>query len=657
VVKSNHFPNLFREGRIGNLKIRNRIVMSPMMTHFGGIMGEVTQQTIDHYETRAKGGTGLIITGGTEVYSFPTSRLDTYAGGLSVAEDKFKKGLADLTEAVHAWGAKIFLQLSHSGRTQSAASLRGYQPVSSSAVPATRPGGAYPTPRALTRGEIYEFIERWAQGALRAKQSGFDGASLHMAHGTLMTSFISPLLNIREDDFGGTLENRMRFPTGIVRRIKELCGADFPVDVRFSVDEFKEGGVTIKDSPLIAQMFQEAGADCINMSSAFYDNLHKSNDIMRNEEGWKRYMWQAVAKAKETKVPTIACGGLRHPEFCEKVLAEGDADFVGLGRSLLADPEWPIKAAEGRVEDIRYCISCMVCLQHVFATGANRCALNADWGRGRDFTELKPPAKTKKIMVVGAGPAGMEAARIAAMRGHDVTLYGKEKEMGGQLLVAAKPPGKEKMLWIRDYEETQLKKLKVNMKLGTEVTPEFVVKEKPDAVILAIGAEPAIPDIEGIRGKNVVTAVDVLAGTVELKNQRIVIAGGGMIGAEVGEFLLDRGNKVVVVEMLPTIAADMDPLNRQGLMEALEGREIVFMTNKEVHEFTDKGVWVTDKKSGEKQLVEGDTVVLALGSKSVSNLSDDLKDKVPELYTVGDCNEPRRLEQAVYEGSLVGRRI
>jgi 2-enoate reductase len=213
------------------------------------------------------------------------------------------------------------------------------------------------------------------------------------------------------------------------------------------------------------------------------------------------------------------------------------------------------------------------------------------------------------------------------------------------------------MLWIRDYEETQLKKLEVNIQLGTEVTPEFVEKEKPDVVVLATGAEPAIPDIEGIRGENVVTAVDVLAGKVELSNQRVVIAGGGMIGAEVGEFLLDRGNKVTIVEMLPTIAGDMESLNRQGLMEALEGKEIVFMTNKEIQEVTDKGVSVTDKKSGEKQHVEGDTVVLALGSKSVSYLSDSLKDNVPELYTVGDCNEPRRVEQAVYEGSLVARRI
>jgi len=649
------FPNLFREGRIGKLKIRNRIVMSPMMTHFGGIMGEVTQQTIDHYATRAKGGVGLIITGGTEFHPFPTSRLDTYGGGLSVAEDKYKKGLAELAEAVHAWGAKIFLQISHSGRTQSAASLKGYQPVSSSPVPATRPGGDYPTPRALTRGEIFEFMERWAQGALRAKQAGFDGVNLHMAHGTLMTSFISPLLNKREDAFGGSLENRMRYPTGVVKRIKELCGADFPVDVRFSADEFKEGGVTTQDSPLIAKMFEEAGADCINVSSAFYDNLHKSNDIMRNQEGWKRYIWQAVKRG--VSIPTVACGGLKHPDFCEKVLADGDAAFVGLGRTLLADPEWPLKAAEGRVDDIRHCISCLVCLQHVFATGANRCAVNPDWGRGKDFTEIKPAAKTKKVMVVGAGPGGMEAARIAAMRGHEVTLYEKGKEMGGQLLYAAKPTGKDKLLWVRDYEGTQIRKLRVKVELGTEVTSELVTKEKPDAVILATGAEPLIPDIPGIQGKNVVKAIDVLSGKVEVKNRKVVVAGGGLIGTEVGEYLVERGNKVTLVEMLPTIAADMEPLNRQGLLEALEGKDIVMLTRKEIQEITEKGLVVKDKKSGAKEVIEGEVVVVALGSKSVNPLEEKLKGNVAELYTVGDCNEPRRVEQAIYEGSLIARKI
>jgi len=630
-------------------------VMSPMMTHFGGIMGEVTQQTIDHYATRAKGGVGLIITGGTEFYPFPTSRLDTYGGGLSVAEDKYKKGLAELAEAVHAWGAKIFLQISHSGRTQSAASLKGYQPVSSSPVPATRPGGDYPTPRALTRGEIFEFMERWAQGALRAKQAGFDGVNLHMAHGTLMTSFISPLLNKREDAFGGSLENRMRYPTGVVKRIKELCGADFPVDVRFSADEFKEGGVTTQDSPLIAKMFEEAGADCINVSSAFYDNLHKSNDIMRNQEGWKRYIWQAVKRG--VSIPTVACGGLKHPDFCEKVLADGDAAFVGLGRTLLADPEWPLKAAEGRVDDIRHCISCLVCLQHVFATGANRCAVNPDWGRGKDFTEIKPAAKTKKVMVVGAGPGGMEAARIAAMRGHEVTLYEKGKEMGGQLLYAAKPTGKDKLLWVRDYEGTQIRKLRVKVELGTEVTSELVTKEKPDAVILATGAEPLIPDIPGIQGKNVVKAIDVLSGKVEVKNRKVVVAGGGLIGTEVGEYLVERGNKVTLVEMLPTIAADMEPLNRQGLLEALEGKDIVMLTRKEIQEITEKGLVVKDKKSGAKEVIEGEVVVVALGSKSVNPLEEKLKGNVAELYTVGDCNEPRRVEQAIYEGSLIARKI
>ena len=654
-MRSTRFPSLFREGQIGKLKIRNRIVMSPMMTHFGGIMGEVTQQTIDHYVTRAKGGVGLIITGGTEFYPFPTSRLDTYGGGLSIAEDRYKKGLAELTEEVHAWGAKIFVQLSHSGRTQSAASLKGYQPVSSSPVPATRPGARFPTPRALTRGEIYEFIERWAQGAWRAKQAGFDGVSLHMAHGTLMTSFISPLLNQRGDEFGGSLENRVRFPMGVVSRIKEVCGSDFPVDVRFSADEFKEGGVTTKDSPLIGQKLVEAGADSINVSSAFYDNLHKSNDIMRNQEGWKRYIWQAVKRG--SNAPTIACGGLRHPGFCEQVLAEGDADFVGLGRSLLADPEWPLKAAQGKVEDIRHCISCLVCLQHVFATGADRCAVNPDWGRRKDFTEIKPATKAKKVMVIGAGPGGMEAARVAAIRGHEVTLYDKQKEMGGQLLLAAKPPGKEKLLWVRDYEETQLNKLKVKVELGTEVTLELVASKKPDVVIVATGAEPAIPEISGIRGKNVVTVPEVLGGEVEIAGRNVIVIGGGMVGCEVGEYLVDKGNKVTVVARSSMMATDMEPLNRQGLMEALAEKGVALVNNKETAEILENGITVVDKKTGKRQFIKAEYMVIARGSQPTRALSDRLADEMDELYTTGDCNEPRAIIDAIYEGSLVARKI
>jgi len=299
----------------------------------------------------------------------------------------------------------------------------------------------------------------------------------------------------------------------------------------------------------------------------------------------------------------------------------------------------------------------MVCLQRMFEHGAVRCALNPDWGRGKDFTELKPVAKTKKVMIVGAGPAGMEAARIAAMRGHEVTLYEKGNEMGGQLLYAAKPTGKDKLLWVRDYEGTQIKKLKVKVELKTEVTSELVAKEKPDAVILATGAEPLIPDIPGIKGKNVVKAIDVLSDKVEVKNKKVVVAGGGLIGTEVGEYLVERGNKVTIVEMLPTIAADMEPLNRQGLLEALEGKDIVMLTRKEIQEITEKGLVVKDKKTGAKEVIEGDVVVVALGSKSVNPLEEKLKGNVAEIYAVGDCSEPRRVEQAIYEGSLIARRI
>ena len=652
------YPNLFREGNIGKLKIKNRVVMSPMAAHFGGPFGEVTPKTIDYFARRAKGGAGLIITGGTEFFAFPVSRLGSF-GGLSIAEDRFKAGMYDLTEAVHAYGAKIFLQLSHSGRTQSSSSLHGLQPVSSSAVGAALPGEAevFPVPRALTRGEIYEFIERWAQGALRAKMAGFDGVDLHMAHGTLMTSFISPLFNKRTDEFGGSLENRMRFPMAVVRRIKELCGADFPVSVRFSADEFKEGGVRPDgEGKLIAQMFEQAGADCINISSGLYDNLHLSNDIMRHEEGWKRYIWRTIKEA--VKIPVIACGGLRTPEFCETILAEGDADFVGLGRTLIADPDWPAKALEGRSEDIRRCYSCLLCLKTLFDRGAPRCAVNPEYGREKDFGILKPAENPKKVMVIGAGPAGMEAARVAALRGHEVSLYDKNAELGGQLVIAAAPPGKQKMLWLRDYQKGQLEKLGVKIELGKEVTPEFVHASGPDVVIIATGSNPLIPDIPGIRNKNVVTARDVLAKKVILTTQRVIVAGGGMVGLETAEFLLEQGNKVVVVEMLPVIAADMEPLNRQGLLEALQGRDITILTGMKIVEIAENGVLAIDRENN-KRFIEGDAVVLALGAIPERSLAQRLKDDglIPELHIIGDANEPRRVMEAVYEGSLTARLI
>lgn len=648
-----YFPKLFEHGRIGNVEIGNRIVMLPTGRNFQGAMGEVTDRTIANYVERAKGGFGLIIVGSTDI-----GLEERSMPSLSLAHDRFVEGHCYLTEAVHAYGAKIAAQLTAVGPVVPF-SKEEHPPISASDFPASFLGEYfYSRPRPLEKEEIYELMDKYAAAAWRARWASYDIIEVHACHGYLINSFISPYMNKRKDEFGGSLENRMRFLLGIIRRMKEKAGEDFPISVRISGDEFIDGGITTKESPLIAKILEEAGVAVISVSAGIIETFHKSNDIMRLPEDWKLYIWEAVKNG--VTIPTIAGGNIRSPQFAESVIAQGKADFVGLGRAPFADPEWPKKAAEGRVEDIRRCISCLEC--HFGAGGfprrwAPRCTVNATWGREREFAEIKRATVPKKVMIIGGGPAGMEAARIAALRGHQVVLCEKEQELGGQLLLASKPPGKEKVLWLRDYLATQMKKLNVKVELGVEVTPALAEKVKSDVVVIATGSEQIIPNIPGISGPRVTTAVEVLRGKIKPRNQKVVIIGGGMVGCEVAEFLAERNNSVTILEILPTMASDMEPLNRKGLMDSLTDKGITMMTKRNVVEISDRQVVTTDSKGSDSQYIETDWVILAVGSKPARTLKDILEGKTAKLYTVGDCVEPRRIMDAVYEGSLVARKI
>jgi NADPH-dependent 2,4-dienoyl-CoA reductase/sulfur reductase-like enzyme len=517
-------------------------------------------------------------------------------------------------------------------------------------------GVPYPVPRTLEKGEIREMIHRYALIASNAKKAGYDMVEVHGAHGYLVHSFISPYLNRRNDEYGGSLENRMRFPAEIIEGIKEATGEDYPVGFRISGDEFVEGGITARESPIVAQKIEEAGAAFIDVSAGMEEVKHKTLDIMRLPEGWKDYIWKAVKKA--VNIPTIAGGGNRTPERCEKVIATGIADFLFLGRQLLADPEWPNKVYEGRLEDICKCISCLEC--HAFRTGRateTHCAVNVALGREKEFGEIGPTEIKKKVMIVGAGPGGMEAARIAALRGHEVTLYDKRTEIGGNLLLAAVPPGKEKLLWFRHYQAAQLSKLKVTLKLGVEVTPELVDKTGPDALIVATGSRPMVPGLPGVNHENVLSAWDLLAGRKRFNRQRVVVAGGGTVGAETAELLADQGNIVTVIEMLPRIADDMEVVNRRGLIEALDAKKVTLLTEHEVNGLTDKGLLVTDKRIGEKKVIEADWVVIAMGTKANDKLGEILEEGALRLWRVGDCKEPRTMLAAVYEGACAAMEV
>jgi 2,4-dienoyl-CoA reductase-like NADH-dependent reductase (Old Yellow Enzyme family)/thioredoxin reductase len=645
------YPKLFEPGRIGKIQIKNRLVMPPMATNFAGPFGEVTERIIRYYAERAKGGVGLIIVENVQV-KYPEGK--NVACQLRLDGDKYIPGFQELAEAVHAYGAKIFVQIHHAGRQYH--DIEGADGVAPSAIP----DGFLQVPvRELTTTEIWDLVERFSDAALRVKRAGMDGVEFHGAHGYLINQFLSPHTNKRTDEWGGTFEGRMKFPLEIIKRSRQKAGPDFPFCFRLSADEFVPGGITLDLSKQIALRLEEAGIDVLNVSAGIYESIHRFLDTMRFEEGWRVYLAEEIKKV--VSIPVITVGGIRSPAVAEKILEQGRADFVAVGRTLIADPHWPMKAKEGRDEDIRKCISCNIgCVGgHVFFDLYMRCTVNPVVGHERldGWAELKPAQRKKKVMIVGGGPGGMEAARIAALRGHDVTLYEKEGELGGQLRIAALAPGKTKLNFIREYYSHQLPKAGVKIEMNKEVD-EYLVKEvNPQVLIIATGAEPFIPDIPGVSGRNVLFAWDVLGRKAQVSGDRIVVAGGGLVGCETALFLAEEGKKVTIIEMLDELAMDMEPVSRFELLtELLPKAGIQSLTKRIIAQISEEGVVVLDR-SQERTFVEAESVINALGSKSVERLEAKVKDIIPEVYVIGDCKEPRRIINATFEGASVARMI
>jgi 2,4-dienoyl-CoA reductase-like NADH-dependent reductase (Old Yellow Enzyme family)/thioredoxin reductase len=633
---------LFEPFKIGTMKLKNRIVMPPMGTNFSAEGGSVTKRLKNYYVERAKGGVGLIIVEGA--YVEPKGRGSVRQ--LAVDHNNKIPGLRELANAVRTNDAKVALQLFHGGR-QSLSSVIGTQPVSASEVfcRLTRE-----TPRALTVQEIRDVVEAFAEAARRAKEAGFDAVEIHGAHGYLINQFLSPLTNKRTDQYGGDVKGRARFLLEILERVRKKVGSGYPVLCRINGDDYIEGGITLEEAKATAKMLEAGSVDALHISGGIYDSpVPVTTAPMALPRG---NLVHLAAEIKEVVgVPVIAAGRINNPELAEEILRQGKADLVSMGRALLADPYLPRKAAAGALDEINRCTACDECINKLFFSEEIACSVNAALGREEEY-RIEKAEVARRVLVVGGGPAGMEAARVSALKGHEVILYEKSDRLGGQLNLAAVPPHKEEIKNVIAYLEPQIRKLGVKVMLGEEVTPLLVEKIKPDVVFIATGSVPIIP--ENLGGDNVLTANDVLAGVASVGG-KVVVIGGGMVGAETAEFLAERGKKVTVLEMLGRIGVDMVPIVIMLLYRRLKELGVVMITNAKVKEI--KGNSVVYEKDEKKQTLEADSVVLAMGSKPNIGLMKMLEGRVHKLYAIGDAKEPSNVLNAIHEGSRLAREI
>lgn len=631
---------------VGNLVLKHRMIMAPMMKIFGAENGEVTQPVIDYYSARAKGGAALITTGLFEVLGRKTVRYPR------IDDDKYVYGLRKLAEAIHSDGVPIIVQLHHGGPSAG-------DPISPSGVPCLTAGQEIIQSRAMNLEDIEEIRELFIQAAIRVKQAGCDGVAPHGAATYLLQQFFSPRMNLRNDRYGGSLENRMRLPLEIVRGIRERCGPEFVIGYAMVVDELIPGGIVLEDSVRFAVALEKEGVDYMDVRAG----THESFALTENGRGHSNHqprtgIWEYSEPLKKALKTRVFCStsGCYDPGLWEEALQKGQADVISIGKPLICDPDMPKKVLEGKFDDIRHCILCINCLGY----GARGCDLNPAVGKEREYT-IRRADHPKKVLVVGAGPGGLETARVAALRGHEVTVMDKDSELGGNLRIIGLCEGNDLYVNFRDWLIGQCTKAGVKFELRKEVTPQVLKETKPEVVVVATGAPvPVIPPIPGIKKPHVVTPVDVLTGSVSV-GKNVVVIGGSRVGVDTAYTIAVKGlaERVAIVEPfpVPVLAYDMSILCRTYMLFVLLPKYGVHgFTGMRIEEITDREVVMVDRE-GKRQKIKGDTVVIALGYSPNMSLYEALKAENVEVYAIGDCEKARTVADAVHEGAHLARQI